>query len=54
LSSNIERQLRYEFELALVAWAEASLEGREQVRRQIDRAEKRLTDLIVERKLPEN
>ena len=52
-SHEIERQLRAEFESALVAWAKAATGRKEQARQQVDRAEKRLTDLIVDNKLPE-
>jgi hypothetical protein len=52
--SEIERQLRDDFEMALAAWAISPLEGREQARHQIDEAEKRLTDLIFEGKLPDD
>jgi hypothetical protein len=48
--ANIERKLQSDFERPLVAWATSPPEAREQSRQQLDKAQKRLTDLLVELK----
>jgi hypothetical protein len=53
-SKAIERKLRDDFEIALAAWATSPPEAQERSRRQLDRAQKKLTDLLLDLKSPED